>query len=294
MSKADLIATSAGRANPMIWEGEEAPEGVFLGSGVETDPLALLGTPSLRLPEEPRLPADYAVPEASRELLGRLLDTVREAAAGATELAPLPLDALDAEAREALGLMLGEGEVSGRLSLDGVDYRVSESLMAGLWRVQGSDGSAWLEVGPVPAVIRRAAESLAPAPFAMPEAAPGVMNGLAVLAEVSQHAADWDGSAEHNRVLNFTLMPMSPEDQALLLRVLGRAELALESGGFGQCNVLATTVRHVWAVQYLNAMGHVILDTLEIGRIPDAVLASREDFEDSCRRLERILETYLG
>ncbi len=120
------------------------------------------------------------------------------------------------------------------------------------------------------------------------------MNGLAVLAEVNEHAARWDGSEPHNRVLNFTLMPMSPEDQQLLIDVLGRAELVLESGGFGNCRIMATTVRHVWAVQYLNAMGNTILDTLEIGRIPDAVLASREDFEDSCRRLERILETYLG
>ena len=95
-------------------------------------------------------------------------------------------------------------------------------------------------------------------------------------------------------MLNFTLMPMSPEDQQLLLDVLGRADLALESGGFGQCRVMATTVRHVWAVQYLNAMGNTILDTLEIGRIPDAALAAAEDFEDSARRLDQMLETYLS
>ena len=120
------------------------------------------------------------------------------------------------------------------------------------------------------------------------------MNGLAVLAEVNEHAANWDGTAEHNRVLNFTLMPMSPHDQQLLLDVLGRAELTLESGGFGNCQVLATTVRHVWAVQFVNAMGNTILDTLEVGGIPDAVLAAREDFEDSARRLDQIIETYLS
>ena len=68
----------------------------------------------------------------------------------------------------------------------------------------------------------------------------------------------------------------------------------LESGGFGNCKLMATTVRHVWAVQYLNAMGNTILDTLEIGRIPDAALAAPEDFEDSARRLDQILETYLS
>ena len=76
--------------------------------------------------------------------------------------------------------------------------------------------------------------------------------------------------------------------------ILGRAELVLDSGGFGNCRVMATTVRHVWAVQYVNAMGNTILDTLEIGRIPAAILAAPEDFEDSARRLDQILETYLS
>jgi hydrogenase-1 operon protein HyaF len=57
--------------------------------------------------------------------------------------------------------------------------------------------------------------------------------------------------------------------------------------------VIATTVRHVWAVQYVNAMGNTILDTLEIGRVPDAVVAASQDLEDSARRLDEILDTYL-
>jgi hydrogenase-1 operon protein HyaF len=52
-------------------------------------------------------------------------------------------------------------------------------------------------------------------------------------------------------------------------------------------------VRHVWVVQYVNGMGTTIMDTIEIGRIPDAALAAREDLEDSAERLGEILETYL-
>ena len=96
------------------------------------------------------------------------------------------------------------------------------------------------------------------------------------------------------RVMNFTLLPMSPQDQQLLIDVLGRAELVLESGGFGNCKVMATTVRHVWAVQYVNAMGNTILDTIEVGRIPDAALAASEDIEDSAERFDAILDTYLS
>ena len=41
-------------------------------------------------------------------------------------------------------------------------------------------------------------------------------------------------------------------------------------------------------------MGNTILDTLEIGRVPDAALAAAEDFEDSARRVEQLLEAYLS
>jgi hydrogenase-1 operon protein HyaF len=85
---------------------------------------------------------------------------------------------------------------------------------------------------------------------------------------------------------------MSPQDQALLIDTLGRAELVLDSGGYGNCRVMATRVRHVWAVQYINGLGHTILDTIEIGGVPDAAVAAREDFEDSAARLDDILAVY--
>jgi hydrogenase-1 operon protein HyaF len=48
----------------------------------------------------------------------------------------------------------------------------------------------------------------------------------------------------------------------------------------------------VWAVQYTNASGQIILDTLEIGDVPEGVRAGRHDFEDSGARLKTILEAY--
>lgn len=294
MDKPDLIPLrELGRGNPLVWEGEEPAQGVFLDVG-DSDPLDLLGLSSMQQREEPRLPADFVVSPALRDKLEQLRAAVREVASGGTVRQRLALDGLADSDCEALPLMLGQGEVSGTLALDGVQYRIAETVMTGLWHVSGSDGSAWLEVGPMPELVERAALSLQPAPVTLPPGVPGVMNGLAVLAEVNEHAAAWDGSADHNRVLNFTLLPMSPEDQQLLLDVLGRAELELESGGFGNCRIMATTVRHVWAVQYVNALGNTILDTLEIGRIPDAALAVVEDLEDTARRLDRILDTYLS
>ncbi len=294
MSKPELIPSrdlGQERANPMIWEGEEQAEGVFLDTGEALD---LLGVPALQVPPEPRLPLDYTPGPDLRAALAQLRHSLASAAAGEVDGRRIDVTALQPQSRQAVLEMLGEGEVSGFVVLDGVRYTVTESVLPGVWRVAGTDDSEWLEVGPVPAVITEAAGSLRAAPFTLPPAGPGIMNGLAVLAEISEHAAAWDGTAAANRVLNFTLLPMSPEDQQLLIDVLGRAELVLDSGGFGNCRIMATHVRDVWAVQYVNAMGNTILDTIEVGRIPEAAVAASQDLQDSARRLDDILDTYLS
>ena len=294
MSNPELIPSrdlGQERANPMIWEGEEQAEGVFLDTGEALD---LLGVPALQVPPEPRLPLDYTPGPDLRAALAVLRHTLASAAAGEVDKRRIDVTALQPQSRQALLEMLGEGEVSGSVVLDAIRYTVSESVLPGVWRVAGSDDTEWLEVGPVPAVITDAAGSLRAAPVTLPPPGPGIMNGLAVLAEISEHAAAWDDTAPANRVLNFTLLPMSPEDQQLLIDVLGRAELVLDSGGFGNCRIMATHVRYVWAVQYVNAMGNTILDTIEVGRIPEAAVAASQDLQDSARRLDEILDTYLS
>ena len=294
MSESDLIPLKnldQSRANPMIWENEEQPQGIFINAG-DDDALALLGVPAMQLPPLARLPVDFEPGPQLVDRLEQLRQAIRDAATGRHIDQRIDMAELDQQSRQALHEMLGEGEVSGEVSLDGVTYAITESVLTGIWRISGSDATEWLEVAPVPAVVTRAANSLRPAPVALPPALPGLMNGRPVLAEINEHAANWQEGSGPNRVLNFSLLPMSPQDQALLTDVLGRADLVLNSGGYGNCRVMATRVRHVWAVQYVNGMGHTILDTIEIGRVPDAAVAAREDFEDSAERLDEILEAY--
>jgi len=299
MNESDLIpvtnlqpAPDLTRENPMIWTGEEQPVGVFLDAGETDDALALLGMPALQQPATPRLPIDFTPGPLLRARLEQLREAVKTAATGG-EGQLLDMVELDSDSRQALLEMLGEGEVSGSVTLDEVQYSIVESVLPGVWHLTGSDGNEYLEVAAIPSVITRAAGSLRTAPIPLPEAGPGIMNGLALLAEINEHAASWHPGIEHNRVLNFTLLPTSVADQQLLIDVLGRAELVLDSGGFGNCRVMATTVRHVWAVQYVNGMGKTIMDTIEIGRIPDAAIAASQDLEDSSGRLAEILDTYL-
>jgi len=293
VNKADLIPLTEldeKRTNPMIWEGEEQPQGVFLGGAPDDDPLALLGTPPMVLPVQPRLPDDFEATPALRDWLRQLRSLLDRAGRDPSAVGRLPMAELDAVSRQAITEILGEGEVAGSVTLDGVRRDLQESVLTGVWQVRDDTGRCTVEVGPVPAVVTRAAVSLRPAPLRLPEPTGAVMNGAAILAEVSDRAANWQGGENH--VINFTLLPMTEADHELLIRVLGRAELSLTSGGFGDCRIMASTVRHVWAVQYVNAMGHTILDTIEIGDVPRAACAGREDFEDSAERLGEILEAY--
>ncbi len=290
------VPAEPARDNPMRWQDEPVAEGVFLGVQDDVDALALLGTPAMELPSVLRLPDDFQPSAALTAWLERLAEALREAGrTGADQR--LGLATLEAADRIAVEQILSEGEVEGSVHFDGVAYEIQEATLNGVWWVRGDDGVEYVEVASVPAVVANAASQLRAAPLRVPAGGEGVMNAPALLAEISDRAARYAAGENHdapNHVVNFTLLPTTEPDQQLLTEVLGRAELRLRSGGFGDCHILATQVRHVWAVQYVNAMGHTILDTIEIGAVPAAALAAREDFQDSATRLLEITEAYLS
>lgn len=280
-------------SNPMIWEDEEAAEGVFVGTTPD-DALALLGVPSLQAPAAPRLPDDFEPSAELRSWLATLEESLQHVARRPESQCRLPMQALTDLDIQAVEEILGSGEVNGHVTLDGVRYELAESLLAGVWQINGDDGRRWVEVAAAPSVAVEAAAALEPARYQVPPPGGEVMNAPAVLTEISERALAWqDENEASNHVLNFTLLPMSEADHALLTAVLGRADFELVSGGFGDCRIMATRYRHVWAVQFVNAMGHTILDTIEIGELPAAACAAQQDFEDSAERLVELLEAYL-
>lgn len=229
-------------------------------------------------------------------LLTQLAEALqRQRADAATTL--VTTDHLSQAECRLLNDLLGEGEVSGIVALpDRRVAQIQESVLAGLWRVRiDGDGDRpaldYLEIGTIPAIVARAAADF-PAPDIAIGAPPdGAMNVMPVLAEVRERmAAHRAGAPSH--VISFTLLPMSPADMTHLSATLGSGPIQLFSRGYGSCRVLATGARHVWSVQFLNAMDAPILDTLEIGDVPAAVRAADEDFRDSAERLGEIIEAY--
>jgi hydrogenase-1 operon protein HyaF len=277
----------------LVWHPKvpgEAPAG-------GDDQLRLIGMPTgLVRPARQALAADQLTPAARGVMHEMLADLQRQAEVPAETPTRIALGGLDEADKATVADILGEGDVWAKVGTGNTYWRIVESVLAGVWRLEGStaDGqtSEWIEIGPVPQPILSAAAEQPRATIDIPRSAPqGAMNALPLLVELQERSRAYQPGQE-NHVINFTLLPITEVDTQLLTSVLGQIPLVIRSGGYGSSRVFATGLRHVWAVQYINSMGNVILDTLEIGGVPVSVLAAREDFEDSAERLGEILEAF--
>ena len=208
------------------------------------------------------------------------------------EGAVVPLTGLSPAALAFLETTLGEGEVT--VNVGGAHaYQSRETVLPGLWRVvtralSGEVRSTHLEVGPVPQVALAANGTATLEALSIGTPPPGAMNVLPVLAELRHRSQAWR-PGQDNHVFSFTLLPMTEPDMAYLEARLGHGPVRGESRGFSRCRVELTQVRNVWSVQHFNAMGKLILDTLEVGAVPTALAAGGHDFEDSATRLDEWL-----
>jgi hydrogenase-1 operon protein HyaF len=102
---------------------------------------------------------------------------------------------------------------------------------------------------------------------------------------------DRSGSEAFAHVVNLTLLPLSPEDTAHLDAVLDGGAVVILSRGFGNCRIPSTVARDVWRVQYFNNMPQtLILNTIEVTRMPEAAVAAREDIVETRARLADLVD----
>jgi hydrogenase-1 operon protein HyaF len=279
----------------LVWHPKvpgDAPAGP-----IADEQLRLIGMPTGLVRPARQTPADEELSAASRAVMDQVVaDLQRRINQPDVPPTRVSLQHLSEVEKATIADILGEGDVWAKVGLDGAYWRIVESVMAGIWRVESStaDGTQgeWIEIGTVPEPILRAAAELPRETIEVPAQMPqGAMNAPALLHELRERAAAYRPGAE-NHVINFTLLPLTEVDADVLTAVLGQVPLVIRSGGYGSSRVFATGLRHVWAVQYINGMGSVILDTLEIGGVPVAVLAAKEDFQDSAERLVEILQAF--
>lgn len=166
---------------------------------------------------------------------------------------------------------------------------VQESVFAGVWRLNGV-GVDCIEVAPIPACVTedafasRRAGILGGTPLAQ-----GVLNAPPLLVELCDKSGSYTPDADLH-VVNLSLLPHTPEDLVWLDQALGEGTVTILSRGYGNCRVTATSLPHVWRVQFFNSMDTLILDTFEVTRVPEVAIAASEDLIDSSDRIVKVIE----
>ena len=190
---------------------------------------------------------------------------------------------------------MGEGEVS---IIAGAAIQVQESVLTGVWRVHEVDESGALagdviEVGEFPLRVLQAAQDATETNLRPLDAAAmaDLMNAPALAAELADKLATFKPDAPVH-VINLTLLPVSEGDLAYLDKRLGQGAVTILSRGYGNCRISSTAVKNAWWVRYFNSREALILNTIEVTRIPGVACAAVQDLEDSAERLAEILEVY--
>jgi len=209
----------------------------------------------------------------------------------------IELDHLDERNRTFYNQLLGNGEVSVQCS-GNINAKIQESVLAGVWRVQYHDDKEniirdTMEIADIPGVVSEltfagAAENLDVSKLKIPE---DVYNAAPLLAEISDKLPEFETNGEVH-VINLSLLPHTEEDIKYLSDSLGIGPIVILSRGYGNCRISSTTTKNVWWVQYFNSQDTLILNTLEVSKVPEVAIASQEDLDDSAIRLDEILEIY--
>lgn len=227
-----------------------------------------------------------------------LLDEVRAAAASMDITAParaFDVGDLDATCRSFIDQALGDGEVS---IIGGATLQVQESVLAGIWRIHEVELTGALvrdaiAVGAFPDAIvdmaRAAAlDNLRPQRGPLPSS---VQNAPALVTELDDRITAFTPDAP-THVINLTLLPLTDEDHAFLEERIGPGAVTILSRGYGNCRITSTATTNVWRVRYFNSREAIVLDTIEVTRVPSVACAAVEDLRDSAARLGEILEVY--
>ena len=203
---------------------------------------------------------------------------------------------LDADNRDLVNQILGEGEVSLTYANGNFRARMQEAVLAGIWRTfyLDADGRVtrdFIEVSDVPVLARRIPDVDMASQLLDQSAPEDVMNAVPLLSELHEHVSTWK-AGDTGRIINLTLLPLSKGDIYFLGEALGSGPVETLSRGYGECKISSTAYPGIWWVRYTNSMGALILNTLETTDIPSVACAAQEDLDDSRKRFSELLEPY--
>lgn len=248
----------------------------------------------MKMPQDMRAYSTHIPEVEAGEELAPALTLLRDIAAAAARVGhgaaniQFDLSNLDEANRALISETMGEGEVSVKIH-DVPAIAAQESVFAGIWCLRGA-GLDKIEVGPVPqGGLDRAFEPRRNAQGVKAPKAPGVVNAPPLYVELADKSAAFD-PADETHVVNLTLLPHTEQDLAWLDTAMGLGSVDVLSRGYGNCRVTSTALPHVWRVQFYNSMDTLILDTFEVTKMPEVVIAAAEDLIDSSERVVEVVE----
>ncbi|MFV0431252.1 MAG: hydrogenase expression/formation C-terminal domain-containing protein [Alphaproteobacteria bacterium] len=276
----------SGFKNPMMWNDEEEADVIspIVKEGSSDDPLGI-GATSSRLNTQEHIDFESLKSAEITIFLQKICAALRD---GIYQY--FDLEFLSEPQKQGLYNLLGEGEVE-VYQKDGEELKAYETRFVGLWVVKDNQGDS-LEVADFPQKIKQYIQEHTRDELNFSKVMPAdCMNIQGIFAEIEQKYKE-RLQEEGNYIINFSLFPMNTKDAQFLAQNLGHIGLKIISKGYSEAIIRPTFITDIYSLQYQNNMGKIILDTIEIGHLPDAVLATREDFRASSQRLLNIIEVY--
>lgn len=197
----------------------------------------------------------------------------------------LDLGHLPHEDRVALNRLLREGSVS-ILYTGARRVEIQLTVFAGIWRVRyyelgsGELAADMLEIGSVPRVVSVGSFPNSEPHWRLDAASlpPGVVSAPALLTDLLDRSEAY-APGERPYVLNLHQVPHGAEDMQFLVQSLGKGPVTVLSRARGHCRINSTRLPFVWWLQHYAAADSMILNTLEVIDVPQAVSVSPFDLQ---------------
>jgi len=240
-------------------------------------------------PERPVL-SDGDATRRAGELVRSMVTGLSRPDADRIDDSVLALSGIPARISEILEDSLGEGWVAVTLRQpDGRTVRFDETSYAGVWHVHqqetnGGLADRLLEIASVPNAVRAALLRLPATPgpgAALPD------RGRSMLQDILRRAQKTRPESPVH-VVNLTLAPLSAADLQALDQRLGTGPVSGVCLGFSTTRFASTGVQNVWRVRYFDQAERLILDTIEIVQVPEAIAAQRDEIRQSVARLDEL------
>jgi hydrogenase-1 operon protein HyaF len=122
-----------------------------------------------------------------------------------------------------------------------------------------------------------------------PESPDKHANALPILHEIL-YALQHFAHQGVTKCIDLRAIPFGPGDEEALLHQLGCGEISLTLDSLGESAIWETGYSGVWVIDHRNATGERIALQIEIGKIPQIVLAQHEDILDAIEQLEKQLK----